>query len=1282
MRSIKYLVAAAIALAFSPAFALTPEQYEILFQGVQSNATLTFPSANAIATLNSKTYAPDVYFTTIFDGWTADLSLTGVSPAGVASAYNCATQPANGGCPNFTSPLFTMNVLRPGFTSAGAATTVQTTMQATSWLRQSYPGNALPTESAPGGNAILSLAWDDFLYAADSPSPAVLQANLYYPSGTVGSGLGNAAVTTVPVTNNSVKTYPMPIGAWVTEPGLEIASGQNFTVEFYCEHAYARNGQSCAAVKFTASDGTNTVSHTISAMTPSVRQWSTTCTAANGSNVLQNCGSVIGLYQGERVTVNYSTPGTGGGAVEGQPEVGTIATTSGTYGDATCTTAPCIILGQGYAANALSATPKTTGSISISATPPVGEGMGDGAYVGNNIYNTNLGTNPANIVKPSANCAASCGSTGTSITLPTPSAGGQWMVNQYLINATCLNYQSGHYIVSQTSGTTGGAGVYVLSHAPSANNACTGAGTIQGNAVANNVPSSQSTVPSSIEISTSATSGTASASTTYIHHNYQGTAGTVTVTKGVPVPVFKAVFTSGELSGLNQGAILVNAIGYPIIGNVTLNTENGADGTGCDSWYTNPGVTGSGTCNSSNAAWFGSASPTTAGAVASAQKNSPNLHDLWAYNDKAGGTVGGIYKPVFAWISGTAGGSPAIQTSSADPGSTAYYANFAAAQTAAKSFNNNSTNRGTAHNDINGVVFCYVAAGSPYVAMGTTATVTAGFPDFRLTSAKTGSACPVSTTPGVASGYGGDPSNVSFANDASASAARFHISNVTLAMTTSPGLAQNSDILGSGVFQTAFLQSFPVFDGIYIPSSAAGYVIYRNGGWAVYNSYLTPGAAGGGLYGAQSVGLGTVFLGNYIIQGTFTTGQTYINPSNFLGNVFYNSSILDAQSRSSSTYTWATHLTSEVIAFDHATGSTKNGSLFTMAQADYRRNNIVIDTLDFEASNYAGSGAMGLITADSDLSSVDNIVMAGTDWIGQRVNGPYDEGASPAFFAGASGAGGTLATGSYLVQTTESCITGQGPTCNSSTETSTDGPPTSTNISVTLGQNITVPLPCDTPYLWNIYVDTTVPATHIGHASIGSVSGTINADALNLAGCQTITINSNATSRTPPQPVNYLSGTYPAAFHWKTNFFKQGNVWTNPNWKADGWSGAPAAIARNGSRIGTFQSLYGVGNYGEIALTNPIIAPTMYPPNSHMFTGPNSQQSVVPWHSANSQGTTDYFPVATNFSDHCPDDNTNVANSIPSGKARQPWDIQGNPRKNDGTGNSGPYEGYYANGCY
>jgi len=134
-----------------------------------------------------------------------------------------------------TAPV-TLAVTRAGFTTTATATSVVDQLTVMARVRQPFPAQASLTAD--------KVALSDFIYAGDQ-----------LPAG---------------VTNLSALSYPRPIACWLT-PDLDRATGSTFTARLAVAHAYARGGKPVAAVTFIASDGTNSVQQTVSAM--SSRQW-------------------------------------------------------------------------------------------------------------------------------------------------------------------------------------------------------------------------------------------------------------------------------------------------------------------------------------------------------------------------------------------------------------------------------------------------------------------------------------------------------------------------------------------------------------------------------------------------------------------------------------------------------------------------------------------------------------------------------------------------------------------------------------------------------------------------------------------------------------------------------------------------------------------------------------------------------------------------------------------------------------------------------------------------
>lgn len=122
-------------------------------------------------------------------------------------------------------------VERDGFNASGSAITVTDNLLIMSRLRQAYPNQATPSTS--------DVVMQDYVYSGD---------------------------TVTGVTNNSTLAYHKPIAMWL-DHDLKTLTGQSYTAKLAVAHWAARSGRPVAAVTFTATDGTTTLTQTISAMT-------------------------------------------------------------------------------------------------------------------------------------------------------------------------------------------------------------------------------------------------------------------------------------------------------------------------------------------------------------------------------------------------------------------------------------------------------------------------------------------------------------------------------------------------------------------------------------------------------------------------------------------------------------------------------------------------------------------------------------------------------------------------------------------------------------------------------------------------------------------------------------------------------------------------------------------------------------------------------------------------------------------------------------------------------
>lgn len=161
---------------------------------------------------------------------------------------------------------------RAGFDAAGAAVTVTQTLLTTKRVRQPWPDHAQLTAN--------SVALSDYVYATDSiPGCA----------------------------NHSAETSPKPIAAWIMPHRLVVASVLEAEVAAF--HRNAGGGRQVACVVFTASDGVNTATATVSSPAVSGRAGDRNAVISYRANI-----DVTGLAAG-LITLNARVyPRIGGAA--------------------------------------------------------------------------------------------------------------------------------------------------------------------------------------------------------------------------------------------------------------------------------------------------------------------------------------------------------------------------------------------------------------------------------------------------------------------------------------------------------------------------------------------------------------------------------------------------------------------------------------------------------------------------------------------------------------------------------------------------------------------------------------------------------------------------------------------------------------------------------------------------------------------------------------------------------------------------------------------------------
>jgi uncharacterized phiE125 gp8 family phage protein len=155
------------------------------------------------------------------------MALASINGAGWSAEYS-------GTPPTFApdSAPETISVSRGGFDATGGATSYADTLILTKRVRQAYPNQASLSAT--------TVSLSDYVYSTD---------------------------TIIGVTNNSTETSPKPIAQWLMRDRRIV--GNSIAGELVAVHRDARGKRPVACVIVTASDGTTTVSQTVSLMTVS-----------------------------------------------------------------------------------------------------------------------------------------------------------------------------------------------------------------------------------------------------------------------------------------------------------------------------------------------------------------------------------------------------------------------------------------------------------------------------------------------------------------------------------------------------------------------------------------------------------------------------------------------------------------------------------------------------------------------------------------------------------------------------------------------------------------------------------------------------------------------------------------------------------------------------------------------------------------------------------------------------------------------------------------------------
>jgi len=175
----------------------------------------------------------------------------------------------------------TLSVSDPGYDASGNATTVTRTITGVAQIRRQYPNGAAQMISTDGTDLTIMVSLDDWIYAGTTIVSATIGSTFY-----TGCTAGNAGATIV---NSSTVAYTKPVFGWMNaQQAYNPAS--TFPVEAVAFHRHARSGRQVAAMKITATDGTNS-SPTITV-------------AATSTSAIQTQGNIAEVYA---ATLNTSS---------------------------------------------------------------------------------------------------------------------------------------------------------------------------------------------------------------------------------------------------------------------------------------------------------------------------------------------------------------------------------------------------------------------------------------------------------------------------------------------------------------------------------------------------------------------------------------------------------------------------------------------------------------------------------------------------------------------------------------------------------------------------------------------------------------------------------------------------------------------------------------------------------------------------------------------------------------------------------------------------------------
>jgi hypothetical protein len=200
------------------------------------------------------------------DGFSADVTIEGVTPTGVTYDYGYAGTILG-------TPKIAFAVTSLGFDATGTATTYSRQVNAAKTVRLPYPNQATLDETDNTGSMTVRVALDECIYAKDKAGAGNSGTNVSvaFLSGWANKGATVSNSATLTATNNSAISYPRMVckRAWFNFEKIQASS---YMLEVIPLGHFVRQNRPFACVKYSAADeSSNTVAATLTTWEKSER---------------------------------------------------------------------------------------------------------------------------------------------------------------------------------------------------------------------------------------------------------------------------------------------------------------------------------------------------------------------------------------------------------------------------------------------------------------------------------------------------------------------------------------------------------------------------------------------------------------------------------------------------------------------------------------------------------------------------------------------------------------------------------------------------------------------------------------------------------------------------------------------------------------------------------------------------------------------------------------------------------------------------------------------------